>query len=238
MAGGASEIAQATGAMFLREGASLVLVDCNAEELEKTALRFKNFKGRVETFAGDVRDYDQMRQAVDFAISAFGRIDILVNCAGILIHKPIDVLTVEEWQRVIDINLTGVFNTCKAVVPFMKDKKYGRIVNVSSIGGRTGRPGVGTNYAAAKAGIAGISQTLARELAPWNITVNVVAPGPLRGRLFYGMTPELIGALEKNIPLGRVGEMDEIGYAILYLASDEASWTTGEVLDVNGGAYI
>jgi Dehydrogenases with different specificities (related to short-chain alcohol dehydrogenases) len=120
----------------------------------------------------------------------------------------------------------------------MKEQKYGRIVNVASVGGRTGRPGVGVNYAASKAGIIGLTQTLARELAPWNITANAVAPGPLKGRLFLGMAPELIENLEKGIPLGRVGEMDEVAYALLYLASDEASWTTGEVLDVNGGAYI
>lgn len=186
----------------------------------------------------DARSYEGIEAAVKSALDEFGRIDILINCAGILIHKPIDVLTVKEWQDVIDINLTGIFNSCKAVTPGMKEKKYGRIVNISSIGGRTGRPGVGVNYAAAKAGIVGLTQTLARELAPWNITANVVAPGPLKGRMFFGMEQHLIDGLIKNIPLGRVGEMDEIAYAILYLASDEAGWTTGEVLDVNGGAYI
>lgn len=236
--GGASEIAAATGRMFLDEGASLVLVDVSREGLDRVSAQYESAAERVGTFVGDVRSYEQMQDAVAFALKAFGRVDIVVNCAGILIHKPIDVLTVQEWQDVMDINITGVFNACKAVVPSMKRERYGRIVNVSSVGGRTGRPGVGVNYAASKAGIVGLSRTLAKELAPWNITVNVVAPGPLNGRMFLGMAPELIRELEKNIPLGRVGEMDEIAYAILYLASDEASWTTGEVLDVNGGAFI
>ena len=236
--GGASDIATATGKMFIREGARIVLVDYAQEEIGRVMPAYAGSECSVRATVGDVRSYEMMEGAMAFAIHEFGRVDVLVNCAGILIHKPIDVLTVDEWQRVIDINITGVFNSCKAIVPTMKEQKYGRIVNISSIGGRTGRPGVGVNYAAAKAGIVGFTQTLARELAPWGITANAVAPGPLRGRMFYGMAPELVEALEKNIPLGRVGEMDEIAHAIVYLASDESSWTTGQVLDVNGGAYM
>lgn len=236
--GGAAEIADAASAKFLDEGASIVFVDFNEEGLEKISRKYSDRKDRIRIFQGDVGSYQQMCDAMEYARKEFGRVDILVNCAGILIHKPIDVMTVEEWQRVMDINITGIFNSCKAIVPAMKEQKYGRIVNISSVGGRTGRPGVGVNYAAAKAGIVGLSQTLARELAPWNITVNVIAPGPLRGRLFFGMEPHLVEALEKNIPLGRVGEMEEIAYGVVYLASDESSWTTGEVLDINGGAYI
>lgn len=236
--GGASEIATASGKKFLKEGASIVLVDYSQEVLDQVMPNYAGYENKVRTFVGDVRSYERMVEAMEYALKEFGHVDILVNYAGILIHKPIDVLTVEEWQRVMDINITGIFNACKAIVPSMKERKYGRIVNISSIGGRTGRPGVGVNYGAAKAGAVGFSQTLARELAPWNITVNAVAPGPLKGKMFYGMKPELIEALEKNIPLGRVGEMDEIADAVLYLASDEASWTTGAVMDVNGGAYM
>jgi NAD(P)-dependent dehydrogenase (short-subunit alcohol dehydrogenase family) len=235
--GGASEIAQATIPLFINEGASVILVDFDEEGLKKITGKYDVEHG-IKFIKGDVRHYEEMNSAVDFAIREIGHVDILVNCAGILIHKPIDVMTPEEWQRVMDINITGIFNSCKAVVPHMKARKYGRIVNISSVGGRTGRPGVGVNYAAAKAGIVGLSQTLAKELAPWNITVNAIAPGPLRGRMFLGMDPNLITPLEKSIPLGRVGEMKEIGYGILYLSSDEAAWTTGEVLDINGGAFI
>ena len=236
--GGGSDIATATAVKFLGVGATVILVDYDESVFERVKGSYAGMEDKVRKYVADARSYEGIEAAVKSALDEFGRIDILINCAGILIHKPIDVLTVKEWRDVIDINLTGIFNSCKAVTPGMKEKKYGRIVNISSIGGRTGRPGVGVNYAAAKAGIVGLTQTLARELAPWNITANVVAPGPLKGRMFFGMEQHLIDGLIKNIPLGRVGEMDEIAYAILYLASDEAGWTTGEVLDVNGGAYI
>lgn len=236
--GGASEIATAAGKEFVKEGARIVLADCNKEYLERAFVEYGGVASMVKMVETDATNYTMMCNVMEDTCEEYGRIDILVNCAGILIHKPIDVLTVEEWQKVIDINLTSIFNACKAVTPIMKSQKYGRIVNISSVGGRTGRPGVGVNYAAAKAGVVGFSQTLAKELAPWKVTVNVIAPGPLKGRMFLGMKPELVRELEKNIPLGRLGAMEDIAYAITYLSSDEAAWTTGEVLDVNGGAYI
>ncbi len=236
--GGGSDMATVAAAKFIDEGAIVILVDYDESVFERTKATYVGKEDRVRKYVADVRNYESVVAAVQKVLDEFGRVDILVNTAGIIIHKPIDVLTVKEWQDVIDIDLTGIFNSCKAVVPSMKERKYGRIVNISSIGGRTGRPGVGVNYGAAKAGVAGLTQTLAKELAPWSITANVIAPGPLKGRMFYSMEQHAVEVLEKTIPLGRVGEMEEIAYAILYLASDEASWTTGEVLDVNGGAYI
>ncbi len=236
--GGGSDIASAAAPMFIDEGASVALIDYDEKVYERTKAIYEGKEDNLCRYVADVREYTEMKNAIDAIIKKFGRIDTLVNCAGILIHKPIDVLTVQEWQDVIDVNLSGIFNACKAVTPYMKKQNYGRIVNISSIGGRTGRPGVGVNYAAAKAGIVGLTQTLAKELAPWSITANVIAPGPLKGRMFFGMEQHLIDALVVNIPLGRVGEMTEIAYGILYLGTDESAWTTGEVLDINGGAYI
>ena len=141
----------------------------------------------------------------------------------------------EDWQAVIDVNLTGVFHSVKSVVPIMKKQRQGHIVLISSIGGRTGRPGVGVNYAASKAGVNGMAMNLAYALGPWNINVNSIAPGPLKGRMFLTMKPEQVEKLSSGCPLGRIGEMSDIAAAIAYLGSDEASWTTGEVLDVNGG---
>ena len=220
--GGGSEIASAAVKMFIKEGAKALLADYNAQELGKAAA-LADTGDAVQTCVADVRSLADMENAMRSAHEAFGSVDIVVNCAGIILHKPIDEMVPEEWQRVLDVNLTGVFNSCKAATPYMKKQKYGRIVNVSSISGRTARPGNGVNYAASKAGVIALTQTLARELAPWNITVNAVAPGPLKGRMFHGMAPELVENLEKGIPLGRVGEMDEIAYALLFLASDESS---------------
>ena len=157
----------------------------------------------------------------------------MVATAGILRHFPIDELTEAQWQDVIDINLTGVYHSVKAVVPAMKEQNYGRIVLISSIGGRTGRPGV--NYAAAKAGINGMAMCLGYELGPWNITVNSVAPGPLKGKMFLSLSQDKVDKLSAGVRIPRLGELDDIAGAIAYLGSDDASWTTGEVLDVNGG---
>lgn len=236
--GGTSDMAIATTLKFIGEGAIVILSDHGINSFVNANGKFITNKFGIRKYLADVRDYQQIEEVVNKTLLEFGRIDILVDFAGIQIHKPIDEMTIEEWQQVIDVDLTGVFNSCKAVIPSMKEHKYGRIVNISSIGGRTGRPGVGVNYAAAKAGVIGLTQALARELAPWSITVNAIAPGPLKGRMFFSMKSDIVDMLQKNIPLGRVGDMDEVAWAIVYLASDEAAWTTGEVLDVNGGALI
>ena len=236
--GGTSDMAITTTLKFVEEGAIVVLSDHDQNSLKNVNDKFVVNNCKIREYFADVRDYEQIEEVVSKTLAEFGRIDILVDFAGIQIHKPIDEMTIDEWQKVINVDLTGVFNSCKAVVPSMKEHRYGRIVNISSIGGRTGRPGVGVNYAAAKAGVIGLTQTLAKELAPWAITVNAIAPGPLKGRMFFSMKKYLVDELQKNIPLGRVGEMDEIAWAIVYLASDEASWTTGAVLDINGGALI
>jgi NAD(P)-dependent dehydrogenase (short-subunit alcohol dehydrogenase family) len=234
--GGASELATATGKRFLAEGAKLVLIHHNQSSLDRVLPAYGAEK--VETGIADVRDLLSLQAACAAVVMQYGRIDVLVNCAGITNHKPIDEMSLEDWQEVIDVNLTGTFNACKAVTPIMKDQYAGKIINVGSLGGRTGRPGVGVNYAASKAGMVGLTQTLARELAPWGVTANVVAPGPLRGRMFGNMPQASKEQLTAGIPLGRVGEMDEVAGAILFFASDDATWITGEVMDVNGGVYM
>lgn len=159
----------------------------------------------------------------------------MVTTAGILRHHPIDELTEDDWKDVIDINLTGTYHSVKSLIGHMKERRYGRIVLISSIGGRTGRPGVGVNYAAAKGGIVGMTQLLGFELGPWNITVNCVAPGPIGGGMFASLPAENREKLLQGIRLGRIGTFEDVASAIAYLGSDDASWTTGEVLDVNGG---
>lgn len=236
--GGAGDIGRVTCQRLLEEGANVVLYDCLADKLEKAVkdmveLGFES--SRVKYVTGDVRSLEDCMNASSYTVKEFGRIDILVATAGILRHHPIDELTEKDWNDVIDINLTGVYHCAKSVVEVMKKQKYGRMVFISSIGGRTGRPGVGVNYAAAKAGIVGMTQLLGYELGPWNITVNSIAPGPLKGSMFGSLPKETIERLKAGARIARLGEVSEIAAAIAYLASDEAGWTTGEILDVNGG---
>lgn len=236
--GGAGDIGKATCQRLLEEGANVVILGRSRERLEKTVnemtvLGFSD--NRIKYFAGDVRVLDDCIEASKFIVNEFGRIDILVAGAGILRHHPIDELTEKDWQDVIDINLTGVYHSAKAVVGVMKKQNYGRMVFISSIGGRTGRPGVGVNYAASKAGVVGMTQLLAYELGPWNITVNCVAPGPIKGGMFTTLSEEAVNRLKAGTRIQRLGELVEVAAAVAYLASDEAGWTTGEVLDVNGG---
>lgn len=236
--GGGGDVAHATCKRLLEEGANIVLTSYSQDNLETNVQRLAEegfSKDRMRWITGNVCSLEDCEKVANFAVKEFGRIDILVAAAGIIRHNPIDEMSEMDWQDVIDINLTGVFHSVKSVVGVMKEQKYGRIVLISSIGGRTGRPGVGVNYAAAKAGLVGMTQSLGYELGPWNITVNSVAPGPLKGKMFASMKPDSIEKLQAGVRIPRLGEPSDISAAIAYLASDDASWTTGEILDVNGG---
>lgn len=235
---GAGDLAAAAGIRILEEKGHVAFIDFSEEALG-TASRKMTDAGfsaeNIMTAICDVRSQADCDAAMEKVIGKWGKIDAMIATAGIIRHMPIDEMSDKDWQDVIDINLTGIFHCCKAVIPSMKTRGYGHIVLISSIGGRAGRKGVGVNYAASKAGVNGIAMNLAMNLAPWHITVNSVAPGPLRGKMFDSMSEENKKGLASGIPLGRVGELSEAAAAAAYLASDDASWTTGEVLDVNGG---
>lgn len=235
---GAGDIATATAKRLLKEGAKVALVDFSENSLSDAAHMLESEgwgADWVMTRPCDVRSLADCENAAKTVKEKWQRVDVLVATAGILRHFPIDEMTEQQWQDVIDINLTGVYHSVKAVVPLMKEQNYGRIVLISSIGGRTGRPGVGVNYAAAKAGVNGMTMCLGYELGPWNITVNSVAPGPLKGKMFLSLSQDKVDKLSAGVRIPRLGELDDIASAIAYLGSDDASWTTGEVLDVNGG---
>jgi len=163
---------------------------------------------------------------------------VLVTCAGIIKHGPIDKMSLEAFDSVLRVNLTGTFLACRAVVPVMKKQGRGKIVNMSSIAGRTARPGVGVNYAAAKAGIIGLTRTLARELGPSGIYVNALAPGPILTELTKQVGPEVFATWNAGRVVNKDGLPEDVAQAVLFLASDRSDWITGMTLDINGGLLI
>lgn len=216
-------------------GASVVVnyfPDADGVNEGKAAHLVERLDGRAIAFGADVRDAPSVSAMVETAMGAFGRLDILVNNAGILRDRTLRKMTSDDWDAVLDINLTGTFNVCKAAIEHLSDG--GRIVNISSVSAFLGFFGQ-ANYAASKAGVAAMSRVLARELAKRAITVNAVAPGVVLTDM--GMTiPEMVRAdMLKSIPLGRFGEVREIAGVVLFLCSDLASYVTGQVLHVNGG---
>lgn len=235
--GGGGDIAVATARKFLDNGASVILFDVDGSLLKKVEQDL-SAGSALKTVAGDVRKLDDLQRAVETGERCYGKIDILVTCAGVLKHMPINELSQDNWDRVIGINLTGTYLACKAVLPKMKERKYGRIVTIASVGGRTGRPNVGVDYAASKGGVLSLTMSLAREIGSFGITINCIAPGPLGGRMTNQMPPEHLALLISNACVGRLGKPEDIANAATYLASDEAEWVTGEILDVNGGVYI
>ena len=185
----------------------------------------------------NVAKMDEVNKMRDKAVAEFGKIDILVNNAGIVKDKSFVKMTSEMWDDVISVNLTGTFNCAKAVIDGMLERHYGRIVNISSVIGRMGNRGQ-ANYAASKAGIIGLTQTLAKEFADKGVTVNAVAPGFIGTEMLKSVPAKIMEKILAQIPMGRLGKPEEIASAVTYLVSPEAGYITGQVIDVNGGLYI
>jgi NAD(P)-dependent dehydrogenase (short-subunit alcohol dehydrogenase family) len=185
----------------------------------------------------NVGKMDEVNKMRDKAVAEFGKIDILVNNAGIVKDKSFVKMTSEMWDDVISVNLTGTFNCSKAVIDGMLERHYGRIVNISSVIGRMGNRGQ-ANYAASKAGIIGLTQTLAKEFADKGVTVNAVAPGFIGTDMLRSVPAKIMEKILAQIPMGRLGKPEEIASAVAYLVSPEAGYITGQVIDINGGLYI
>lgn len=236
--GAARGIGEAIARHFHQAGYRLALWDLNGEAVGKFAASLDASKSRVIGQQVDVTSEAGVQAAVDAAVQHFGRIDVLVNCAGIIKHLPIEKMSLQDFESVIRVNLTGTFLCCRAVVPVMKRQGRGKIVNMASLAGRTGRPGVGVNYAAAKAGIIALTQTLAREAGPGGVYVNCLAPGPILTELTKQVGPEVFKTWNVGRAVNKDGLPEDVAQAVLFLASDQSDWITGVTLDINGGILI
>ena len=193
--------------------------------------------GQATAVQADVSDFSQARSLIQAAVKAYGRLDVLVNNAGVTRDQLILMMKEEDWDTVVRVNLKSMFNTCKAAARVMLRQRSGRIVNISSVSGIAGQGGQ-TNYSAAKAGVIGFTKSLAKELGPRQITVNVVAPGLIPTDLTADLAEELCQKAIDLTPLGRLGRAEEVAYAVAFLASDEAAFITGAVLPVDGGLVM
>jgi NAD(P)-dependent dehydrogenase (short-subunit alcohol dehydrogenase family) len=236
--GAARGIGEAIARQFHQAGYRLALCDVNAAGVEKFAASLDASRARAIGLKVDVTSEGEVQAAVDAAVARFGAIDVLVNCAGILKHLPIEKMSLEDFESVIRVNLTGTFLMCRAVVPVMKKQGRGKIVNMASLAGRTGRPGVGVNYAASKAGVIALTQTLAREAGPAGIYVNCLAPGPVLTELTKQVGPEVFEKWNVGRAVKKDGLPEDVAHAVLFLASDQSDWITGVTLDINGGILI
>ena len=185
----------------------------------------------------NIAQYEDCSQLVHEIIEVYNRIDVLVNNAGITKDSRLVNMTLEQWQQVLDSNLTSVFNMTRNVIPFMLEKAYGRVVSISSINGRKGQFGQ-CNYAASKAALYGFTKSLALEVAKKGITVNTISPGYIKTPMLASMKPEILDSIISNIPIGRLGEPEEIANAVAFLVSPESGFMTGANLDINGGQYM
>ncbi len=233
--GGRRTIGRAIAETLAGRGANVMIGDCAEDETQSTASQIAAATGqRVIAGCVDVANSASAKEFIDHAIAEFGRVDILVNNAGITRDGLLVRMSDEDWDNVLDVNLKGAFNCCKAVARPMMKQRYGRIVNITSVVGLAGNAGQ-ANYSASKAGLIGLTKTLAKELGSRNITVNAVAPGFITTVLTDVLPQELKDTAIKMTPLGRTGTPDDIARAVAFLASDDAAFITGQILSVDGG---
>jgi len=236
--GGGRGIGKAIAEEFFREGAWLAIWDINLPLAKSVAASLDSSGQKTMATKVDITHEQEVAEATSEVIKRFQRIDVLVNNAGISRHKPIEEMTLEIFESVMKVNLTGTFLCCRAVTPIMKRQGRGKMINIASLGGRTGRPGVGVNYAASKAGVIGLTQTLARELGPSGIYVNAIAPGPILTEQTKQYPAEVFATWNVGRAIQKDGLPEDVADAAIFLASGRSDWVTGVTLDVNGGILI
>jgi 3-oxoacyl-[acyl-carrier protein] reductase len=235
---GASQgIGRACALALAEGGASLALAARNQEKLAAVAQEVEARGGQAAAFRMDVAQEDDVKAAVKAALERFGKIDILVNNAGVTKDTLLMRMKRSDWDVVLQTNLSGAFFCTQAVIGSMLKQRWGRVINISSVFGQMGQAGQ-TNYSASKAGLIGFTMALAREVGSRTITVNAVAPGYIETAMTEGLSPELKAKVGEMIPLGRPGTDMEVAHAVRFLASEEAGYITGHVLNVNGGMLM
>lgn len=235
--GGAQGIGKAAVKRFVEEGAVVIIWDVNEEKATSTINELKNISNKISFQQVDVTKLESVTEAAKQIVDKFQKIDILINNAGITRDASFLKMTSEQWQQVIDVNLTGVFNCTKAIAPYMVEKLYGKIVNTSSVVGLYGNFGQ-TNYVATKSGIIGMTKVWARELGRKGINVNAVAPGFIATEMVATVPEKVLEMLKEKTPLGKLGDPEDIANAYLFLSSDEAKFINGAVLSVDGGLVL
>lgn len=233
--GGASGIGRKTAEFFVQDGVKVFITDIQREKIEETIEALKVIGGEAKGFCGDVTDERVVNLMVQRALADFGTIDILVNSAGVGGGmKPLETAERAEWQRILDINLIGTILCCKAVMPIMRQKNCGRIVNIASEAGVSGEKGLEV-YAASKGGVIALTKSLAKALGRNNVTVNAVAPAFVHSPMTQFLTPELEKKWLQMYAIKRLGEVEDIASMIVFLCSDRCSWITGQTVSINGG---
>jgi 3-oxoacyl-[acyl-carrier protein] reductase len=233
--GSARGIGKAIAQRFLQEGAAVVVNDVDLEKAEELVHQIKSQGKQALAARADVSNQNEVEGMTNSVYSKFGRIDILVNNAGIIKRGSTEDHSYGDWEKVIAVNLRGTYNCSKAVIPIMKKQGYGKIVNISSVAGKVGDIASAPSYGSSKGAINALTKSLARELAVYGICVNAVAPHAIETEMSSEWPDEKRREIISQIPLRRLGRPGEVAAAVLFLASDEASFITGEILDVNGG---
>ena len=236
--GSSRGIGRAIALAFAENGADLVIHGTKEGALQELQSQIRDMGVRCEYVAGDIGQYETAQRLADTCMAAYGKIDVLVNNAGINSRKTFAELTPEDWDNMLRVNQTSAFYTCKTVVPHMLERKKGAIINMSSSAGKTAHPNAAVCYGVSKAGINSLTQKLAYDLAPHGIRVNAVCPGPIETDMSLQWTEEYREKVFSSIPLRRLGTGADVANVAVFLASEMAAFVVGESINVNGGKYM